>query len=274
MFQKTIKTPYKFKGVGIHSGEETRCCFLPAPVDTGIVFIRTDKGNHPIPATIHSIFSTNRATILGSNSIQIKTPEHLLSACFGLNIHNLYIELDKEEVPILDGSAQTFVHYLQKAGLKVQNKSAPSPITIQEPCMVKTDNKMLLALPDTVSRFTYFLEYPRSFIGSQLFSVTVTPERFINDIAPARTYGFYSEVASLLAKGLAKGGSMGNAVVIGENDYMTPLRFPNECARHKILDMIGDFSLLGQRIHAHFIGIKSGHQENLKMAALLAECQK
>jgi UDP-3-O-acyl N-acetylglucosamine deacetylase len=264
MIQKTIKKTCQISGLGLHSGKKVNLTLLPAPVNTGIIFIRTDCGEQKIPSIPSSLSATNRATILEKKGCRIITPEHLLATLYGFQIDNLFIKLDAEEVPIMDGSALSFIKVIQKAGIQelAQEKKIAS---IKKPFLVKKENKSVIALPCSNFRVTFILEYPQSFIGTQIASFDLTPEKFCQEIGPARTYGFYEEVEELRKKGLIKGGSLDNAVVITKDSYLNELRYPNELVRHKILDLIGDLSILGTEINGHFIGIKSGHALNMEM---------
>lgn len=268
MIQTTICAPIDLKGVGIHSGELVAIRLLPASENTGFIFVRTDYDQHQIPVLPSSLHSTNRATILRYNNVQIATPEHLLAACYGLGLDNLIIEIDNEEVPIMDGSSEIFVAAIRKVGIKSQ--SIPTTIrNITEPIKLTDGDKAIIALPDKQFKLTYFMEYPDHFIGSQSFTLEWSPDNFSLEISPARTFGFHKEIEALLAKGLAKGGSLNNAVVIGENEYLNPLRFPDELVRHKILDMIGDLATTGTKLTGHFIGMKSGHALNMALVKAL-----
>lgn len=268
--QKTIQSPIEIDGIGIHSGKNVHLKLCPAPDNTGIIFVRTDQTNKTIHVTPKNISNTNRATVLTENNITIATPEHLLAACYGCQIDNLIIEIDNEEIPILDGSALEFATLLTSNTPLIQSSQTTSLI-ITSPLKIEDNDSYIEVIPSETTQFSYTLNYPNHFIGSQEFSSNLTPELFINNIAPARTYGFLDEIQTLLDKNLAKGGSLDNAIVIGETDYLTPLRFPNELARHKLLDMIGDISIFGRPIQGHFIGHKSGHKLNTQLVKKLFE---
>jgi UDP-3-O-acyl N-acetylglucosamine deacetylase len=270
MNQKTIKNSIKIIGVGIHSGKTANMKLNPAPDNTGIIFIRTDKNNTNIPVNINSKSIANRATILQNKSVQIHTPEHLLAACYILGINNLYIEIDSEEVPILDGSAIDYIKSLKKAGIEEQS-TPNNTLVLTTPLQIKEDDKQILILPNKIFKISFVLEYPDSFIGIQDFSLEINQKTFIKEIAPARTYGFESEIQTLFDQGLAKGGNLNNTLVIGENKYLNPQRFQDEPVRHKILDLIGDLSILGKQFTGHIIATKSGHNLNLKMVEALSK---
>jgi UDP-3-O-[3-hydroxymyristoyl] N-acetylglucosamine deacetylase len=269
--QKTISQSINFQGHGIHSGENVNITLKPASKNTGITFVRTDQNNCAINASVENLHNANRATILKNNQTTINTPEHLLAACFGLGIDNLIIEIDNNEVPIMDGSSKNFVEKLLQAGIK--DLAAPKEkIIIKEPIIVKNQAAYLMALPCNTFKITFLIDYPETFIGDQIKSSEINDQTFINEIAPARTYGFYSEVKDLLEKNLAQGGTLENAVVVAENNYMNKLRFDDELVRHKILDLIGDLAIIGKPINGHFVGVKSGHALNGELVRELRRC--
>ena len=266
MVQTSLKSACYFEGIGIHSGKQVLLKCLPAEPNTGIVFIRTDLRNQSILVSPEHVVPSSRYTSLREGSIEIRTPEHVLAACSGLGISNLRIEINAEEVPILDGSALLFVTEFQRVGLQTFSEVL-SPLVITTPIVVQSGDASVIALPSDRPQFSYVLSYPQSFIGSQI--VTTYLENFAHDIAPARTYGFYAEVQALLARGLAQGGGIENAVIIGEDGYLSELRFPDELARHKLLDLMGDLWILGRPIVGHVIGVKSGHALNATMVQQL-----
>jgi UDP-3-O-[3-hydroxymyristoyl] N-acetylglucosamine deacetylase len=267
MKQKTIKEKCIFKGIGIHSGKTVTMVVLPAQENAGIVFKRVDCVGE-ILVSIENVSPANRATILQKDGVRVCTPEHFLAACYALGISNLIVEIDAEEVPIMDGSSLDFLNGFLKVGI-VEQLAEIKAIILAEPIIVKDGEKQILALPDDEFKITYILEYD-NFIGTQINSFKITATTFEKQLASARTYGFYSEVKALMERGLAQGGSFDNAVVIGENDYMNELRFSDELVRHKILDCIGDFAILGVPVKAHFIAMKSGHSLNHKLVRELS----
>jgi len=268
-YQATIKNKSKISGIGIHTGSQVQITFCPAPENQGITFFRTDI-NKIILCKPDNIIQNSRATCLIENEIKILTPEHLLAACFALGITNLVIEIDQEEVPILDGSAKPFIDCLFQSGIEHQ-LSEVALLILPKPYFIKNNTPQILALPFSEYKLTYILDYPNTFIGTQIYNYLFNLESFISEIAAARTFGFYQELKPLLEKGLAQGATLDNAVVIGEYDYMNPLRFPDELVRHKILDMIGDFAILNRPIQGHFIGIGSGHTLNAHLIKQIIE---
>lgn len=267
MVQKSLKNPFSFEGIGIHSGQSVQVTCLPAAANTGIIFRRLDLAGKEVPVCPDSLKLADRCTQLHWNGVDIFTPEHLLAACAGLGIDNMAIQIDHAEVPIMDGSALAFATGFLDAG--IQALSAPvTPFVITKPVLVQEGDRYVMALPSPISYFSYVLSYPDTFIGSQ--TVTVSTDQFLSDIAPARTYGFEAEIQALLDRGLAQGGCLDNAVVIGNTGYLSELRFPDELARHKTLDLMGDLWVLGRPILGHVIGVKSGHALNARFVKQLS----
>jgi UDP-3-O-[3-hydroxymyristoyl] N-acetylglucosamine deacetylase len=263
--QTTIKSKVIFKGTGIHSECKVCMTVVPAKANNGIVFFRKDQNNKKVPVSPNNLSEADRATVLKSDNIFIKTPEHFLAACYGLGIDNLDVYIDNEEVPIMDGSAIDFVKKFHDVGLTRLKEEKRTPLIVREDILINNKDQYLIALPNNSLKLTYLLSYPDTFIGCQTFSQKINKTTFVNELAPARTYGFYNEVKILLDKGLAKGGTINNAVIIGEKDYMNKLRFDDELVRHKTLDLIGDLAVLGNPIKGHFIAVKSGHALNKEM---------
>ena len=269
MNPQRLRHPVSLHGVGIHSGIEIQLTISPGTPETGIRFFRHGHDS-PIPCDATYAISAARATLLEKDGLRIRTPEHLLSALYGLGITCADIMMSDEEVPILDGSAKTFTDAFLKAGLDnlpaIDLPAITTPISVPGP-----HGSTATVLPDTVRRFTYLLQFPNSFVGYQYYSFVWTPEGYITDVAPARTFGFRHEVEALKARGLALGGSLDNAVVIDETAYLNTLRFPDELVRHKVLDLIGDMALVGMPFTGHVIGVASGHALH---ATLAKEVQK
>lgn len=260
--QTTIKKCVSVKGVGIHTGKIVNLTLRPAGEDTGIVFKRVDLKNSPqIKADVKYLIPSSSLSILKKRNVKILTCEHLLSAVSGMEIDNLIIELDGEEVPILDGSAKEFVRLLKRAGRIFQNKKK-NFLKIEENLFIANKDKYIIVFPSKIFKITYFLIHPHPKIGEQFISLEINRENFIRKISLARTFSTYSEAILLRKSGFAKGGSLENAVLVMKKGYSSPLRTSQEFALHKILDLIGDLSLLGLPVIAHIIGIKSGHFEN------------
>jgi len=273
--QRTIKKEVSFLGIGLHTSKYASVKLKPAPRDTGVVFYRVDK-SAIIRANINSVVDTAFATTIGFDGVKVKTVEHLLAAASGLGIDNLLVEVDGPEVPILDGSSTRLAGIILDAGIAKQGKKMPF-IKIVRPIVYEDAHSRIIAVPYNGTRISYYINFDHHLLGHQELTMDITEERFIREIAPARTFGFLKDVERLRANGLAKGGSMDNAIIVGESGVLntTGLRFKDEFVRHKILDSIGDFSLIGFPIHGHIILEKSGHTANvnfLKKLLSSAEC--
>ena len=269
-FQKTIGQEIQFTGIGLHTGRTATMKLKPAPVNTGVVFRRTDLGGAEIHAIAGNTAATSYATTLSAAGVTVKTVEHLLSALAGLGIHNVYVEIDTEEVPILDGSAAPLVRSLADAGIHTQELVQPV-LKIVKPVFVREGNKQIALWPADTSSISYFIDFNHPMLREQSLHVHLTEEDFLRNVADARTFGFMSEVEALRANGLAQGGSMDNAVVLGDDSVLNKegLRYKDEFVRHKILDLIGDLSLAGMPIIGHIVAHKSGHSLNAKMVSKL-----
>lgn len=270
MEQKTIKDSLIFEGIGIHSGKPAVITFYPAPVNHGICFIRTDlPEKKTIQVSPENITPVERSSGLQDNGTRIRTIEHVLAALSGLGITNVSIEIQGEEPPILDGSSLPYAEKL-KRNLIDQNKS-PKFLELKEPCCVQTDETAIVALPATSLKIFCYIEFPGTAIGRQIAVFEEGKNDFLAEFAPARTFGFWQEVEELRRQGLALGGSLENSLVVGEKVYSTPLRLPDEPARHKLLDLMGDLYLLGQPLKAFIIAIKPSHSLSLKLVKKIAE---
>jgi UDP-3-O-[3-hydroxymyristoyl] N-acetylglucosamine deacetylase len=267
--QRTLKAPTFFSGIGIHTGNEVSLRFCPAKEGTGIVFKRIDLPGQPIiPATIEYVKDTSRSTTIGIKDISIHTVEHVLAAIKAYHLNNLCIEISNIEPPVGNGSSDVFVEMIERVGVLDQEAMAPI-VEIQQPIYWSEGDIHLVALPDEGYRISYTLSYPESsFLRAQFHSVLVNTENFKKEIAPCRTFSLYKEITTLMDRGLIKGGSLDNAVVIKDDVILSKggLFFPDEMARHKILDLIGDLSLIGFDLHAHIIAIRSGHSSNFAFA--------
>ncbi len=262
--QRTIKQEICFDGIGLHTGRYSKVCLKPASRDTGIIFIRKDK-DIAIRASINCVTDTAFATTIGHNGAKIRTVEHILAALAGLCIDNIIIEVHGPEIPILDGSSAELTQLILKSGIAKQSKKRPY-IRIKNPIILSDGNAELAALPYEGLRITYRIHFNHHLLGEQKLSIDMNEENFLLEIAPARTFGFLKDVELLRANGFAKGGSIDNAIILGESGILntTGLRFKDEFVRHKILDLIGDLSLLGFPISGHIIANRSGHSTNLK----------
>jgi UDP-3-O-[3-hydroxymyristoyl] N-acetylglucosamine deacetylase len=249
----------------------------PAGVDEGIVFIRGDlSGNNRIKADVHNVRDTTLATTLGLNGVTVSTVEHLMSAFSGMGVDNAVVEVDAPEVPIMDGSARPFVDLLKDVGTRVQGKGKRL-LVIKDKIAVSDGEGTAMFLPCREFRITYKIEFKHPAIGIQSYEMNLSDVSYEKEICAARTFGFLRDVEYLQAKGLALGGSLKNAVVLDDHRIINKdgLRFPDEFVKHKILDAIGDLSLLGIPIIGHFVACKSGHRLNnllLKELLIRKEC--
>ncbi|UCF06227.1 MAG: bifunctional UDP-3-O-[3-hydroxymyristoyl] N-acetylglucosamine deacetylase/3-hydroxyacyl-ACP dehydratase [bacterium] len=274
--QKTIKESFVYEGIGLHTGKKVKTVFNPAPPNTGIVFRRVDITPHvDIPAQSNFISDKEirRNTTLTNNNATIHTVEHILATASGLQVDNLIIEVDSDEPPEpKDGSCAPFVEFFTKVGF--ENQGVPARfLKITNPVTYTQDGVELVALPYDGFKISFTIEYDNEHIGTQYASFDVNPDVFKREIAPSRTFALMSDVEMLRSEGLIKGGSLENAVVVDEGGILNegPLRFSNEFVRHKILDILGDLTLVGQPIEGHIIAVRSGHISNLKFARLLSK---
>ncbi len=257
--------------VGLHSGADVSVRVLPAPSGTGRVF-RDAASGQEIPARAENGEESLRCTVLRAGGAAVQTVEHLLSALAALGVDDAVIEVRGGELPAADGSAAPFAAWLRGAGLRDQEGGVPvSGLTLDGPLLVSGDGGITLAaLPAPHFRATVLLDYPQPWIGTQAVRFDAAADDY-DAVAPARTFGFVRELDWLHARGLALGASRDNAVALGEDGYETPLRFPDELARHKMLDLIGDLSLVGVPLCAEVIAVRPSHAFNVRLARLLAE---
>ena len=255
-YQHTLARDVSLSGVGLHTGCEATVTLSPAPANAGFSFILADGSR--IAATPESVRSTVRCTTLASASCEVNTVEHVLASLVGMNVDNALVHIDGEEIPIMDGSALPFALAIEQAGLAEQ-RVPRRVLTLRSPYWHRDGDKLLVCIPAEHFSVHFFVAFPDP-VGNQFLETPpMTPEYFKREIAPNRTFGFRAEVEALYSQGLALGGSLDNAVVIDRHDYMGPLRFPDEIVRHKVLDLIGDFALLGMYPRFDVIALKSGH---------------
>lgn len=262
--QKTIENEINCRSVGLHSGRKINMTIKPAGVDKGIMFYRGDlPGSEGIRAEPTNVSDTTLATTLGMNGTRISTVEHLLSAFFGMGVDNAVVETDSFEIPIMDGSSLPFVDFLKSAGIKSQGKSKRF-VVIKKPVSVSDNEGKAALLPSPEFRITYDIDFSHPLIGKQSYDMLFSHDTYEKSICAARTFGFLQEVEYLQARGLALGGSLNNAIVLDDEKVINKegLRFSDEFVKHKILDAIGDLSLLGMPIIGHFVAYKSGHKLN------------
>ena len=276
--QYTLASPVNFSGMGLHTGKLVHVKLIPAPVGTGIVFFRTDLDDTPIPAHYNNVIDTSLSTVIASPNnpnIRIGTVEHIMSALAGYQINNLFIECNGPEMPVLDGSAAKFTTLLHKAGRQSLYADKPA-IQIMKPVRVEYNDAFAEFQPSSKNQLSLSLtiDFPNSLIGKQTFDMDLTPQNFQREIAFCRTFTFKKEIDTLHKMGLAKGGSLQNAIVVDDKKILNPegLYCPNEFVKHKMLDAIGDLSLAGHRLYGKFIGFKSGHKlNNMLLHALMKQ---
>ncbi len=271
-FQQTLGKTAGFSGTSLHTGEKVSLKLHAAPVGHGIKFKRTDLPEEPtIDAKIEHLKTVERATTIGEGSIRVHTVEHVLSALSAMGVDNAIVEMDANEPPIGDGSALPYVEVIKRAGV-VQQDAPRRWLEIREPLHIESKSgSILILLPDNKFRISCTQAGPENRF-TQFFSAEITPAIFEKEIAPARTFVYYEDVQPLMEKNLIKGGSLENAIVVRGESVLSkePLRFPDEFVRHKILDVIGDLALVGQRVRGHVVAVKPGHAINAELATALA----
>jgi UDP-3-O-[3-hydroxymyristoyl] N-acetylglucosamine deacetylase len=271
--QKTVGGAIEFAGVALHTGNETSVRILPGDPDTGYRFRRTDIPGHPeVEASVHNIRDTVLATSLGFNGAAVKTVEHLLSAMAGCGVDNATIEVSGDEIPIMDGSAAPFVRGIEIVGL-VDQEVPKRMLRILKKIETSENGASASLVPSETFKVSFTIDFEHPVVGCQKLDFDYSPEMFRSDIAFARTFGFLKDVQMMVDQGLALGGSLENAVVVGDDKVLNPggLRCEDEFVRHKVLDTIGDLSLLGIPIIGAYSGYKAGHRINrLLMQEVLA----
>ena len=300
MNQHTLKNTYSFEGKGLHTGRFAHMRLCPAPVDTGVVFVRTDLGGMQIPATADNVRSTRRSTLLGKGKAEVGTVEHLLSALTGLGVDNAIVEVDNREIPILDGSASAFVSAIKADGL-VEQDAPRKWVEIPREIIIRNSKSgaWIKVAPAAEPSVDLTIDFKHRFPGKQTVTFAKGDD-YATQIAPCRTFCFLSEVWILTALGLAQGGDLGNAIVIVDKPvagfhrwilsrrlgkksievkpegYLSnvDLHFPDECARHKLLDIIGDLRLCGGFPKVHVEAYKAGHTLNTSAAKEIFKAKK
>ncbi len=267
IYQTTLTTSVTLSGIGLHSGRTITMTLRPADANTGVVFHRREGERVvAIKAISANVIDTRLATVIGREDLSVSTIEHLMAALNSLGIDNLNIDIDGPEVPIMDGSAAPFIEALQQAGITPLAQGRRY-LAIRKPITLVDGEKRVSILPSRFFRVTFDIAFDHPSIGIQHRTMKVTADSFRQDIASARTFGFFHEVEFLKANGLARGGSLENAVVVGDEGVLNPegLRFKDEFVRHKILDIVGDFALTGLPILGHIQAFKAGHDINHRM---------
>ena len=259
--QQTLANAVSCSGVGLHSGQPVTLTLRPAPADTGVVFVnRSGKGGASLAASVEHLVATELCTAISGNGFQVKTIEHILAALTGLDVDNVYVEVDAAEAPVMDGSASHFVRLIRSAGIAPQSQRQPY-LKITRPLEIVDGARRVRIEPSSTTKITYSIHYNHPLIQTQTYAYEHSVPAFEREIANARTFGFMQEVEALWARGLGKGGSLDNTIILSQDGILNEsgLRFTNEFVRHKILDLIGDFSLLGVPFIGHVIAERSGH---------------
>jgi UDP-3-O-[3-hydroxymyristoyl] N-acetylglucosamine deacetylase len=272
-FETTVQRAVEASGVGLHSGVAVSIRIRPAPVSTGIVFVRTDLENFQIPASWRHVARVSYATSLMRQGVLISTTEHLLSVFYSMGIDNAYVEIDNLEVPILDGSGRPFVELLRDAGVRHYRRKRRY-LRIRRPISVEDKGKRISIVPADSFRLTCDTDYP-SPVGRQSLEMEVTPQNYAREIAFARTFGWESDLEQMRNMGLIRGASLDNAVCFTPTGVRNPegLRTPDECCRHKALDLIGDLALLGRPLLGHVIAERAGHAMHAALVARIMSDQ-
>jgi UDP-3-O-[3-hydroxymyristoyl] N-acetylglucosamine deacetylase len=263
-YQTTLREPVAFEGVGLHSGAPCRVEIRPAAANTGLRFV---SAGVEIPALAEYVVETARATVVGKGRVTISTVEHVLAALFGMGIANAELRVDGPEIPVTDGSAKVFAEGIAAAGITTQ-RDVRERFVPAVPAFARDADRLILVLPASAFRVKFVADFAPP-IGTQFFDGEIGSEEFLEEIAGARTFGYLHEVEGLLKRGLAKGGTLENALVFAPDGPMQPLRWDNEPVRHKVLDLLGDFALLGAWPQCEVIAIKSGHKLHCIMTAQL-----
>jgi UDP-3-O-[3-hydroxymyristoyl] N-acetylglucosamine deacetylase len=270
--QRTLRRPISCAGIGLHSGRKVTLSLKPAVADSGIRFRRSDLGGLEVPATVKHVAGINYATGLTRDAVKVDTVEHLLAALVSLGIDNVVVEMNSPEVPIMDGSAAPFVYLIHEAGVRQLGKPRRY-LKVQRPLSLSRGDKSIELYPSEHFKVTYSIAFDHPLLQHQSMSLQIGEASFVEEIAPARTFTFLKEVEMLRQQGLALGGSLENAIVIGDTGVLnSKLRYdPDEFVRHKILDVIGDMALVGYPIVGHLVAHRGGHALHTAFAAHVLE---
>jgi UDP-3-O-[3-hydroxymyristoyl] N-acetylglucosamine deacetylase len=259
--QQTLSNPISCTGVGLHTGKPVTLTLRPAPADNGVVFVnRNGHAGATLPASVDHLVATELCTAISGNGFQVKTIEHVLAALAGLSVDNVFVDIDAAEAPVMDGSSAPFVRLIQSAGVAPQSRRR-SFLKITRPLEIVEGSRRIRIEPSSTPRITYTIHYDHPLIQTQSYAYEHSTHAFATEIAEARTFGFLQEVEALWARGLGQGGNLENTVVLSQDGILNEsgLRFSDEFVRHKVLDLIGDFSLLGLPFIGHLIADRSGH---------------
>jgi UDP-3-O-[3-hydroxymyristoyl] N-acetylglucosamine deacetylase len=271
-YRQTLATPVEMRGVGLHSGSPVRMRLRPAEAGAGVVFVRLDAGAIAIPANLAHAGPSFYATVLVKDGVTVSTIEHLMAALYALQVDDVTIELDGPEVPILDGSARPFVEAVLRAGVRELDRPRQY-LTVVRPVGVTNEDKRVVVYPCREYRVTYAIDFEHPLLHYQELTASLwSREAFIEKLAPARTFTLEREIEALRRAGLARGGSLDNAVVVARDRILNPdLRFADEFVRHKMLDLTGDLSLLGYPLRGHVVAYRAGHDMHARLARRLRD---
>jgi len=271
--QRTLRRQISCVGIGLHSGHKVNLTLKPASANFGIRFRRTDVGGHEVPATIQHLAGIQLATGLARNEVSVETIEHLMAALVSMGVDNVLVELNSPEVPIMDGSAAPFIYLIQEAGMK-RLQTARKFLKIVRPIAISRGDKRIALYPSDHFKVTYSISYDHPLLRHQSRTLRITEHSFIEEIAPARTFTFLKDVELMRQNGLALGGSLENAIVLGETGILNnALRFEDEFVRHKILDAVGDLALVGYPVVGHLVAHRAGHALHTEFATKVLESQ-
>jgi len=272
--QRTLRRQISCVGIGLHSGNKVNLTMKPAAADSGIRFRRTDvggPGGHEVPATVQHLAAIQLATGLSRNEVSVETVEHLLAALTSCGVDNVLVELNSPEVPIMDGSAAPFIYLIQEAGIKPL-QARRKYLKIVRPIAISRGDKRIALYPSDHFKVTYSISYDHPMLRHQSRTLRITEDSFCEELAPARTFTFLKDVEMMRQNGLALGGSLENAIVLGETGILNnALRFEDEFVRHKILDAIGDLALVGYPVIGHLVAHRAGHALHTEFAAKILE---
>lgn len=274
--QRTLRDSISCTGIGLHSGKKVRMTIKPAPPDTGIQFIRKDlPGDNIIKAHFDNVINTTMCTIIGNNGNHVSTIEHLMAAFFGFGIDNAQVEIDGPEVPIMDGSAAPFIFLIKSTGIKEQ-RTPKKFIVIKKTFNIQEGNRSITIKPSKELKISFTIDFHHPLINNQQYDFSFSGKGFMDKLSRARTFGFLKDIETLREAGLAKGGSLDNAIVIDDFRVLNEdgLRYHDEFVRHKILDFLGDIAVIGAPIIGHFIVKRSGHSLNHAMLKKLSSNKK
>lgn len=262
--QATLRETLHFEGIGLHTGAQAAVDVRPARADDGIAFV---LGRTRVPATVDFVVDTSRATVLGRDGATVSTTEHLLSALFAMGVSNAEIHVDGPEIPAGDGSSAEFLAAIVACGLEMQGNTRKI-LEIEAPVWLRSGDRMIAAFPAPSFRVRFIADFAAP-IGTQYFDREIDSQQYAAEIAGARTFAYLHEIEALWARGLGRGGSLENALVFTPDGPMQPLRWPDEAVRHKVLDLIGDFALLGAWPQCEIVAIKSGHELHASLTRTL-----